>query len=129
MKREQVSIEFDSAFNWGGSVRATCQGCNRTFFNSHDVGCFDSKEELNYLVQLSQEKPDKYIDTCGETVGLLEVNGITFVYQCDCGKARQYEDFIWESRVSIMEYLKKRLSLKKERILSECSLCDDICGD
>lgn len=59
--------------------------------------------------------PVKHHHDC-DSVGHFEFNGQNFVHGCDgCSKyLRKYEDFIWQERDTIRNYLKIRIDQEKK---------------
>ena len=79
-----------------------CEFCGRIHFGVDD-------EEYDELSEKQDKEPDKY-------VGHHDVNGIAwgyidakiYVWNCPCDSAHKYEQWIWNNRKLICEYLKRR---------------------
>ncbi len=101
------SDEFVHAWSTSGSIVVTCC-CGRTHFASYNAADFD-EGELEGLKQKTQTDPEHYIEhTDDGYVTYLHI-GQGIVADCACGKAKQYEDFIWRWRERIIEYLTVRI--------------------
>ena len=113
MENNQCSELFENAFDshTGGCVR-NCM-CGRVHFD--DVGVYSWEEgELEDLEQKSQEHPDRYI-AHDHSVGCMYIDGAKFVYDCPCGKAAKYEEFILKHAEQISEYLRKKAVQLREK--------------
>lgn len=109
--------EFASAIVQGGGLVATCDFCGRTYFATWNTDNYDDpdddepngKGELERLRELARDPKNKYIewgDVESITHGMLD--GREYVYGCDCKAAQAYENFVWNHRYSIADFLKKR---------------------
>lgn len=106
----QTTEEFDHAFIDGGSCWLSCE-CGRTHFSSQDrVGFSDDQAELEKLLKNAESNPDKYVDHGDESVAMGYIDGHHLVLGCPCGELAKYEDFIWNNRRRILEYLKTRIA-------------------
>ncbi len=105
---------FEDIFTDCGSVVKTCEFCGVTHFSADDLGGYDG-DELSLLEEMGKEEPGKYKSRdC--SIGSGFIGGKQFVWQCGCNGTQKYEDFIWENRKRISEYIKRRLENKINEI-------------
>jgi hypothetical protein len=104
----EPSEYFLRAFDSHGSgLRRTCDGCGRQHYCS-EAG-FDFEEgELEELQGRSEKEPDRCIDHYDCSVSAIELGGKDYVIDCPCNGIARYEDFIWENRLMISDYLRRR---------------------
>jgi len=88
-----------------GTPRGTCGFCGREHIASD--GHLD-EGELEGFRKKSAISPQRYREHACHSVGIGELNGITWVEGCECNSAWKYENFIWSHRRLIIEYLKER---------------------
>ena len=89
-----------------GTITVECGFCGRTHFVSD--GDYD-EGELEGLREQAKASPGKFVERheC-DYISCGELDGVTAVYGCPCDKAARYERFIWENRLMIAGYLKRR---------------------
>lgn len=116
--KEPPSDTFQDAFCDSGTPQQQCDFCGRISFDSN--GEFMEEGELESLLQKSKETPDKYHPVDGG-VSFGHINGKTCVYGCPCNALRNYENFIWDHRIEISDYLRRRTedNLKAAQIDAE----------
>jgi hypothetical protein len=102
---KKLTEMFSDVFFDAGTLFAQC-GCGIVYF-SGDSGDLDEVEREELLIK-AKESPSEYINVGNESVSLADVAGCILVYQCDCGRAKWFEDFIWGERRRIIDYLKRR---------------------
>jgi hypothetical protein len=105
----QASEEFWDAVISGGGLNADCDLCGRVHFVDHGVNYEEG--ELEGLFESQKQEPEKYISHDIEDVHFGSLGGKSLVYECDCGRAVEYEQFIWNSRSVIANYLRKKTRL------------------
>jgi hypothetical protein len=89
-----------------GSIVVDCGFCGRTHFVSN--GDYD-EGELERLRVSAKHHPDKFVErTECDYISCGQLDGITAVFGCPCDKAARYEKFIWNNRLMIADYLKRR---------------------
>jgi len=105
-----VSEKFKEAFLGGGSYTQQECMCGRVHFCSpeNSIGDFEDGE-YDRLKQLQNKYPKKYIESNDDCISYLEMNGNPVIWDCPCGNDVWYENLVWDSRNSIMNYLKIRL--------------------
>lgn len=110
---EQCSDIFAEAFSshCGGYMRECA--CGRVYYNTN--GGWDvTEEELDEVEERCTKEPEKYFDLdC--TVTTMEIGGESIVYGCCCNKARRYERFLINHAEQIVDYLRKRAALLREK--------------
>jgi len=110
----EVSDEFVRAFMQSGSLSINCQFCDRTHFATASPNYFEDGE-LADLRSRAEAEPDKYIeDSCSDSILWCFLSGKQYVFGCPCGKAKDYEEFIWSHRFAIAEYFIQRAKMEKE---------------
>lgn len=103
---DPVSEAFESAVCASGTIVATCELCDRTYFVSD--GDFDHGE-LEDLRKKAVAKPKKYIEESRyDMIDVGWIDGKQVVLGCDCAKIVRYEKWIWNHRYLIAKYLKLR---------------------
>ena len=102
-----------SDFMWdacrgGGGPWATCQ-CGIDHYSS-------DPESDEYNADDIPDESDTVKIHYGQSVGYVMVDDVAFVYDCvGCKKKlRRYENFIWNNRAEIRDYLKNRIKKEKE---------------
>ena len=77
---------------------------------------YDSDDEDDYTGMLNSALEDQKKDPEGVVINYeddfifcKDIDGRTFVVDCPCNGLRKYEDFIWDNRDAIREYLKVRI--------------------
>ena len=102
------SDDFQDAVTGGGSIVADCGLCGRTVFED-DRHAGDWEEgELEGLRDKTEKEPDKYVGFGARSVGTGYINNIQVVTNCPCNGLRPYENFIWNHRRIISDYIAKR---------------------
>ncbi len=106
------SIEFaDALFSAGTYCSVTCDFCGRIHFCSESYGEWtdeeDDKKHFDALVKGCEEEPDGYVE-CDYTIRFGVIDGKTGVEGCPCGELKKYEDWIWNHRFVILDYLGNR---------------------
>lgn len=107
-----ISDDFRSAFGGFGSIVMDCN-CGRTHFEDNDHAGTWAEGELEDLRAKAEANPDKYIGSDYSVSG-VQVNGRTFVADCQCNGAEPFEVFIWNHRGQIMRYLQDRIAEEKK---------------
>jgi hypothetical protein len=100
-----MTKEFEEILSWGGTPQAQC-GCGRVHYASG--GDFMEEGELAGLEAKHKAQPDRYIPTTDDSVGLTEVGGVTYVYDCPCRGLERVESLFWNNRARIIAYYKAR---------------------
>lgn len=117
VSERKVSEEFWNVLCHGGSIRATCEFCGITYFiddpTDYDEG------ELEDLQAKQKLYPNKFI-TLEYEPSLGNIDGKQAVRECPCNSVRKYEDFIWDNRYLIADYLTERTK-KEEKEAKENS--------
>lgn len=104
-----------------GSIRGECEFCGVTYFDGTS-GHFDAGE-LEGLLKSAKEQPEKFVEwTSGPS--FARIDGRQYVYGCPCNAPRTYEDWIWNHRWQISQYLKARSA----RILQDATLLAEATG-
>ena len=101
------------------ATHADCNFCNRVHFaDPNPESSCASDEILAFRVQAT-EQPEKYHrhELC-DGIAFGEIDGRNFVYGCPCNTVSRYENFIWEHRKFILEYLGKRASIMMGEAMS-----------
>jgi hypothetical protein len=102
---KELSQEFVRAFCHASTIHITCDFCQREHFGRD--GEFE-EGELAELEAGAKEFPDKYIDHGYDMVSWINIDGKNGVVDCECGKLKQYEKWIWAHRYGIADYLRDR---------------------
>lgn len=100
-----MTPEFERIFSWGGTPQAMCC-CGRIHYASG--GDFMEEGELAALEAKRKEKPDRYIPTTDDSVGIADVFGVIYVWNCPCNWAGHMESSLWSRRRQIIAYYQAR---------------------
>lgn len=100
-----MTPEFDQLFSWGGTPQAMC-GCGRVHYASG--GDFMEEGQLAGLEAKRKENPDRYIPTTDDSVGITDIFGVTYVFNCPCDWAEKIERHLWARRREIIAYYQAR---------------------
>ena len=104
----EASELFVRAFSNCGTICGTCD-CGVTHFAAFCPEDFDP-QELQSLRDKSRLQPDKFKEHDCSSLVVVHIDGKQFVDGCACGKLRVYEDWIWNYRDQIAQYLMTRLT-------------------
>jgi hypothetical protein len=105
---------FVEALKGGGSSSIYC-ACGRMHYAPSNL--YDSDDEDDYTNMLNDALAEQKKDPDGVVINYeddfiycKDIDGNTFVVDCPCNGLRKYEDFIWNNRDSIRDYLKVRIA-------------------
>jgi hypothetical protein len=110
---KEPSEHFIRTFTMGGTPVATCGFCGRVNFATGDPSLYD-ESELERLLEKQQQEPERYVSHGDDSVSHGEIAGRALVEGCPCNLATTYEDFIWDNRHRILEYLTKRSTAERK---------------
>ncbi len=91
----------------GGTPSVTCGFCGITHFAQSEVDIESYREK-------AKAKPDKYLESDNDSIGLGQLDGKVFVWNCPCDRGAPYEAFIWSHRHLIARYIEARAKKQKE---------------
>lgn len=106
---------FWNVFETGGSICIDCV-CGRTHFSTSPAAGTWELGELDKLLANSVTEPDRFIRSAYDAVGVITVNGVPICYDCPCGSAAKYEDFLLRCEDSIVAYYRKRAEKKRAEL-------------
>lgn len=113
-KLQPPSEDFERSFGGAGSLVISCEFCDRVHFATfNNAGDYD-EGELKDLLRKAKAEPDKYIEQDYSSISWGYLAGHQYVHGCQCNKARAHEDFIWDHRDRIINYLEKRTKAESE---------------
>lgn len=123
-KTKPPSDEFMDAFASAGSLVTECDWCERIHFCTGGLGDYE-EGELEELRANAGKNSDKYIEhgDC-DSISHGYLAGRRYVYSCPCNAVRGYEDFIWNERRRIMDYLRIRFVKIREQVESDLRAAD-----
>ncbi len=112
---------WDAVIDTSTTTSVVCGLCDRTHFvASFDDGVGDYEEGGFMALHLRvEDMPDKYVETTDDVIRWGTLDGKTFVWQCPCGKADRYEEFLINSRGVILNYLGRRAKSLTENAAGE----------
>jgi len=123
---KEPSEAFEEAFsNHHGTTSATCELCGRTVFTA-DLEHSGDDEHWEECMAGLQNEPDKYVFVNYNAVLLGSINSKQVVIGCPCNGLRRYEDFIWQERRGISEYMAKRLEMAEQTLVKLREQVSDI---
>ena len=104
---------FIDALNGGGSSSVYC-ACGRQHYAPENLlASSDEDDYKSMLEDVTEEKrkdPDGVvIHTDTDFVYAKDIDNRTFVVDCPCNGLRKYEDWIWNNKDVIRDYLKDRI--------------------
>lgn len=121
---KKPSKVFLDSLSGGGSHYMICGNCGREHYcpdssSIYDGDGEDDKGDREYYLQnaLEQQKDDPegvvihYDVDCALT---KDLGGIAFVLECPCNGLWKYENFIWNNKNEIRDYLKVRIEQEFE---------------
>lgn len=124
---KEVSEIFIDSLRSGGSAWQECQcGKEHMYPDSRDL----DEEDFANMKDSHARNPEKYILHYGyDSVEFKEFNGRIYVIACDCyhKEMKRYEDWIWDNRAFLREYLKLRTDVMVDHAESE-QIANKICG-
>lgn len=110
---KEPSDLFLNAFSNIATISATCD-CGVTIFCSYaNEGNFE-EGELDGLRARAIKQPKKYLEMNCSSVRVYHFGDRQFVEGCPCGALRCYEEFFWDWRHSIIEYLTHNIRKQHE---------------
>ena len=105
---------FVDSLKGGGASSIYCN-CGRMHYAPSNL--YDSDDEDDYTDMLNdalaeqKKNPDGVvINYEDDFVFAKDIDGKTFVVDCPCNGLTKYENFIWDNRNAIREYLKVRVA-------------------
>lgn len=105
---------FEDILVDSGTIVATCEFCGRTHFATASEGHFD-EGELEGLREKALKNPEMYFEYPEyDSISYGHIAGNQAVVPCDCNHLRKYENFIWEHRGLITQYLIKRTEQERK---------------
>jgi len=118
MKYSTVEIKpsqmFIDACRGGGASSVYCT-CGRMHYAPENL--LDSDDETDYQNMLDDVMEEKKQDPEGviihhdtSFVYAKDIDGRTYVVDCPCNGLSKYENFIWDNKDIIREYLKVRIA-------------------
>lgn len=106
---DEPSTFFLNVLSGGGSSHATCQCGKEHFCPDADYGDIAEDESwTEYCEAEYKNDPENVMLHYGyDSVGTNEIDGKVYVYGCDCYNAglKRYENWIWNNRKLIRDYL------------------------
>ena len=97
----------------GGSSSINCN-CGRTHYAPSNL--YHSEDESDYNDMLNDALAEQKNDPEGVVINLeddfvyaKDIDNKTFVVDCPCNGLRRYEDWIWNNRNPIRDYIKLRV--------------------
>jgi hypothetical protein len=124
---------IDSIASGFGSADIKCGWCNRIHLCPNTDYAPDYEDSLSiecnrkifaqYCIEEQKKNPEGVVlhPDC-DTVYSKTLNGIKFVIGCPCNGISRYEEFIWNERKTIRDYLKKRINQEYEYAQQEKTL-------
>jgi hypothetical protein len=113
VNEKKPSKMFLNSLPGGGASTIFCN-CGRTHYAPSNLA--DSDDESDYENMLNDALEEQKKDPDGVVIELEDsfirahdLGGKTFVDDCPCNGLRKYEDWIWNNRSIIREYLKVRV--------------------
>ncbi len=112
---KKTSEHFNRAIISSSSISIDCPFCGRVHYASfNNEGNFE-EGELEDLRKKAKKEPKKYIEHDYSSIEWGYLDGKQYVVDCECNGARRYEDFIWNHRYLILNYLDRRNCEIKEK--------------
>jgi hypothetical protein len=117
------SPEFDEAFTIGGGVRLTCE-CGILYFDDYNEHTWDWEEGEREALRESAKIPEHKTVAMDGAPSEIEIDGRLYVSGCPCAKLAKYEQFIWNHRRQIADYLKRRSEKEFEQAEMDLAVAD-----
>lgn len=112
------SDEFQRAFIFSGSVQVECDFCGRTHFAKREDAGWEAGE-LEQMLEKERENPGQVMGWDCTSIGRGTIDGQEFAECCPCREIRRYEDWVWEHRHEILNYVLTRSKRNIERAKAE----------
>lgn len=101
------SVRLADFFCCGGTPVAACDFCGRIHFAVGVNSCIDDELRKNYL-EAARINPERYFESQDDSIAFGMWDCRQAVWGCPCEKLKRYEDFFWDNRRVILEYIKAR---------------------
>lgn len=113
VSEKKPSRMFLKSLRGGGASSVHCN-CGRTHYAPSNLYNSDDKEDYDNMLKDCLEEQRKYpegvvIDYENDFIEAKDIDGRTFVVDCPCNGLRKYEEWIWNNRHIIRDYLKLRV--------------------
>lgn len=114
---------FDTAFFSGvssGSPYQRCGFCGIT--HVANLEALDEEEEKELRAEI-KKNPEKFnVDEHYDFVSWAWFNGVECVRGCECNTLDKYEEFIWDHRTQIMNYIQARLLKARDEVKEQLDM-------
>jgi hypothetical protein len=123
------SEEFIQSIIHSGSIDVDCELCGRYHFGNDKVAIDEEygDGEFEKLIKKQEENPDKFVFHHDEDmVRWGTIDGKQAVANCICNQLSKYENFIWNNRDLIINYLADRIKRKFEKAKEEKGLIEKV---
>lgn len=113
INEKKPSRMFLKALRGGGSSSVNCN-CGRTHYAPSNLYDSDDEEDYDNMLKdcLEEQRKDPdgvVIDYENDFIEAKDIDSKTFVVDCPCNGLRRYEEWIWNNRDTIRDYLKIRV--------------------
>jgi hypothetical protein len=102
---QEPSDAFDRAVCDAGTPRATCGFCGCEHIASEG---YLEEGELSRFRLMAKGDPKGCVEHACMSLSIGELDGVVYVAGCACHRGRKYEDFIWQNRRWIIDYIRSR---------------------
>jgi hypothetical protein len=126
LAKQPASEDFNEVIRRTGHPTAVCEFCGRKHFED-DPNLEWETGEYEELKAGSQREPEKFLIV--DQVSCGYINGKEGVIGCPCNWGRKYEDFIWNHRATISQYIAARVKKIVENALRDEGLSDQTKAD
>lgn len=128
-KLKETSETFWDAIIHSSSLVILCEFCGRVHFATWSEGDYDDGEELTDLKKRAKINPDRYIeDHEYSSIRWGYLDGKQIVYRCKCNSAARFENWIWDHRRLISDYLSARVKELEKKLEEEKELVAQLEG-
>ena len=120
-----ISEEFEEAFTYSGGCRLMCE-CGTIYFDNYNDHSWTWEEgEKESLLEDAKDPANKVV-AVDYAPSEISIDGRQYVADCPCAKLARYEQFIWNHRMQIAEYLKKRSEKEFKKAEADLGVADAV---
>ena len=119
-----MTPEFEKILQLGGTPTAQC-ACGRIHYVAD--GTFMEEGELERLQANNKSDSKNYIpDHDNDSIGIIDLNGVSYVWNCPCRLLDAVEGFLWDNREKFIQFYKQRSARERREVTDSEKLLAEI---